>query len=67
MLCCAGLLLLLQFTEMVMGRRRAEGVSSPRSSVTGVLSSKMAEAAAVAAAAGANGHTPGKDDTAMVN
>lgn len=51
------MLLLVQFTEMVMGHRKAEGVSSPRTNGNGALSSKAAEATPVAAAA---------DDTAMV-
>lgn len=50
--CCP---VVLQFTEMVMGGRRPEGVSSPRTN--GATSSKAGE---VAAAAG------GQDDTAMV-
>lgn len=59
MLCCA----VLQFTEMVMGHRKSEGVASPRgtSSAAAALNSKAAEATEPAA----NGHA--KDDTAMVN
>lgn len=69
--CCAALCYAVQFTEMVLGGRKAEGVASPRGSMAAApippaFSSKAA-AEGSSAPAGANGRAPGQDDTAMVN
>jgi hypothetical protein len=53
----------LQFTVMVMGHRKGEGVSSPRGAANSA--GAAAEVSTKAAEPAANGRS--QDDTAMVN